>query len=172
MEDEDEEDHILQGINSYRTSLNLPALAKNDKAGCLADEIADKLEDEPCPRPVGASALAGTEAQAADYPDILKKCKIDINSTRDGVILPVCVPKRVSTLVLTNYTQSPYARYVNNSKYTGAGIGTEDDWTVLVLATNTPGGSFVSAAGLVWMVGMGHFLLSLLLGLCLVLVNY
>ncbi|THF95708.1 hypothetical protein TEA_025301 [Camellia sinensis var. sinensis] len=40
--------NLLQGINNYRQSLNRPPLTKNDKADCLADEIADQLEDQPC----------------------------------------------------------------------------------------------------------------------------
>lgn len=113
---------------------------KHDKADCIADEIADKLEDQNCMGAITRSQLA------SDYPNVLNKCKVDPNATRDGMILPVCVPRRVSTLVLTNYTQSQNARYLNDSRFTGAGIGTEDDWTVLVLATSTPGGNFANTA--------------------------
>lgn len=69
---------------------------------------------------------------------------MDVNATREGMVLPVCVPHRVSTLVLTNYTQSQNSRYLNDTKFTGVGVGAEDDWTVLVLTTSTPGGSFAS----------------------------
>lgn len=45
----EDEDVPLQGINSYRTSLDLtPLLAKNEKAGCLAEKIVDQLGDHPC----------------------------------------------------------------------------------------------------------------------------
>lgn len=144
----DEEDNLLQGLNSYRNSLQLPALAKNKKAECLANEVADKLEDKPCIGNTGAITTAsGPKPQIPNYPDLLKKCDIDPNTTTDGVILPVCVPNHVQTLVLTNYTHTQYTKYLNNSKYTGAGVGSEDDWMVVVLTTNTPSGSFASTNG-------------------------
>ncbi|KAL7205192.1 hypothetical protein ACSBR2_018177 [Camellia fascicularis] len=65
-------------------------------------------------------------------------------------VLPVCVPKLIPTLVLTNYMQSQFSRYVKNSKYTRVGIGSEDDWMVVVFTTNTPTGSFVSAADMIF----------------------
>jgi hypothetical protein len=68
----------------------------------------------------------------------IDKCDININTTTDGVILPVCVSKLEPTVVLSNYTHSDiYAKFLNNSKYTGVGLGSEDDWMVLVLTTNT-----------------------------------
>ncbi|CAH9073667.1 unnamed protein product [Cuscuta epithymum] len=143
---DDEEDHLLQGINSYRQSLNVPALAKHDKANCLAEEIADEIEDQPCPRPGSRSS----PPQIGNLQKHLDKCKIDANSTKDGAILPVCVRKRVPTLVLTNYTQSfQNAKFLNDSRFTGAGIGTDDDWTVLVLTTNTEAGMFAAASAAV-----------------------
>lgn len=109
----------------------------------MADEIADKLEDKSC----ASNTAPSMQSQLiSDYPSVLKKCKVDVNTTTDGMILPVCVAHRVATLVLTNYTQSQNARYLNASRFTGAGIGTEHDWTVLVLTTNTQGGSFASTA--------------------------
>ncbi|KAJ9557416.1 hypothetical protein OSB04_012030 [Centaurea solstitialis] len=145
----DEEDNLLQGINSFRQSRNLIALSKNDNAGCMADEIAEALEDKDCSTMAGPSTTTTTSAtqpRYANYPDVVKKCDIDINTTADGVILPVCVPKRVPTLVLTNYTQSSYASYLNNSRYTGVGIGKEKDWVVVVLTTDAPSGTFSNVA--------------------------
>ncbi|XP_050224972.1 uncharacterized GPI-anchored protein At3g06035-like [Mercurialis annua] len=163
---DDKEDSVLQGINSYRTSLKLPTLTKNDKAECLADEIADKLEDQPC------TTAGANSVQLSNYPELLSKCGIDVNNTRDGAVLPVCVPKLVPTLVLTNYTHSPYGKYVNDSRFTGAGLGSEDDWMVLVLSTNNPSGSFAGANSLVSKIGLGHCLMSLLLGVMLVYIVY
>ncbi|KAL0347977.1 UNVERIFIED_CONTAM: putative GPI-anchored protein [Sesamum angustifolium] len=163
----DEEDHLLQGINSFRQSSNVPALSKHDKANCVADEIADQLEDKHC---ASNTAPPAQSQLISDYPSVLKKCNIDVNTTRDGMILPVCVPHRVATLVLTNYTQSHNSRYLNDSRFTGAGIGTEDDWTVLVLTTNTPGGSFASRAGRLTVLGSSQYLPTLLLMLFLVLI--
>ncbi|XP_073023014.1 uncharacterized GPI-anchored protein At3g06035-like [Primulina eburnea] len=136
----DDEDDLLAGINSFRQSSNAPALSKNDKADCVAEEIANQLENKPC-----ASNTTTTQSQIiSDYPNVVQKCNVDGNTTTEGVVLPVCVPQRVSTLVLTNYTQSRNSRYLNDTKFTGVGVGTEDDWTVLVLTTSTPGGSFAN----------------------------
>ncbi|XP_021771897.1 uncharacterized GPI-anchored protein At3g06035-like [Chenopodium quinoa] len=145
--DDEEEDNLLQGLNSYRNSLQLPALTKNKQAGCLADEIADEMKDHPCVATVPANAVpGGTGTQFLNYPKLLKKCKINPNTTANGIILPVCVSKLVPTLVLTNYTRTGFARYINDTKFTGAGVGSEDDWMVVVLTTSTPGGSFASNA--------------------------
>lgn len=116
----------------------------------MADELADDLEDQPCTTMnAGANAVPSTQNQLTNYPSLLYKCNIDPNTTIDGVVLPVCVPHLVPTLVLTNYTRSQYAKYLNDSKFTGAGIGSEDDWTVLVLSTNTPTGTLSSDVSLV-----------------------
>lgn len=145
----EDEDNLLQGINSYRTSLNLPVLVKNSNAGCLADEIAEKLEHQPCTSASAASASStpGAVSHLPNFPELVSKCKIDINTTRDAVILPACVHELVPTLVLTNFTHSRYSKFLNDSKFTGAGLGSEDDWMVVVLTTNTPGGSFASGSG-------------------------
>ncbi|GFQ00129.1 uncharacterized GPI-anchored protein at3g06035 [Phtheirospermum japonicum] len=156
----DEEDNLLQGINSFRHSANVPPLTKHDKADCVAEQIADQLEDQHCASNTGPP----TQSQLiSNYPNVLRKCKIDVNTTRDGMILPVCVPHRVGTLVLTNYTQSRNSRFLNDSRFTGAGIGTEDDWTVLVLTTGTTGGSFASRACRHLVTVSGHYLPSLFL---------
>ncbi|KAL9676440.1 hypothetical protein QQ045_004654 [Rhodiola kirilowii] len=134
-----DEDRLLQGLNNYRIAQKLPVLKENDEADCLADEIADSLEDHPCTRPVSTNF--------ADYPKQLKKCKVDINNTRDAVILPACVPHLVSTQVLSNYTQNPtLSRAVNDTKYANIGLGSQDDWMVVVLSTTTPTGSLASGA--------------------------
>ncbi|GLT94967.1 hypothetical protein SLE2022_126760 [Rubroshorea leprosula] len=140
----DDEDNLLQGINSYRASLSLPVLTKNKNAYCAAGELADDLEDQSCD--AAAIPSPNTLSTLANYPKVASKCKIDVNTTTDGVIMPVCVRKLVPTLVLTNYTRTHYAKYLNESKYTGIGVGSEDDWTVVVLTTNTLAGSFASGA--------------------------
>ncbi|XWS57553.1 hypothetical protein CRYUN_Cryun09bG0184300 [Craigia yunnanensis] len=49
---DDEEDNLLQGLNSFRTSVNLPAFTKNKNAQCVAEEIADDIDDDqPCKNP-------------------------------------------------------------------------------------------------------------------------
>ncbi|KAL9450513.1 hypothetical protein AB3S75_012280 [Citrus x aurantiifolia] len=158
----DDEDNLLQGINSFRTSLGIPVLTKHKKAACLADEVAEDLEDQPC-----TSINIGVKSPPlSNYNRLVKKCDIDINTTRDGVVLPVCVHDLVPTLVLTNYTHSSYAQYLNNSKFAGAGVGSEDDWMVVVLTTNTAAGSFASGAhqSVVSEIGWKRYVVCLLLG--------
>ncbi|XP_057960461.1 uncharacterized GPI-anchored protein At3g06035-like [Malania oleifera] len=168
----DVEDKLFKGINNYRGTANLPALSENDHAGCLADEIAEKIEDQPCTKTTGAAS--GTQPRFSDYPDPLKKCHLNINNTKDGVILQACVPDLDSDLVLSNFTKTQYAKFLNDSKYTGAGIGSEGSWIVVILSTGTAGGSFEASdggVGLVWMGGAGKsWLVSLLMGLLLALV--
>ncbi|KAK6913894.1 hypothetical protein RJ641_021215 [Dillenia turbinata] len=142
---DDEEENLFQGINSYRTSLNLSSLTKNDNAACLAEEVADQFKKQPCTNTTGSNTVPGTEPQFSNYPDLLDKCHLNITNTRDGVILPACVPNLDPSLVLSNFTESLYSGYLNDSTYTGAGIGSEDNWIVVILSTNTSGGSFVTA---------------------------
>lgn len=143
---DDEKDSVLKGINSYRQTLNLPALAEVDKASCVADDIAEELEDEPCEKVNQYYPDDGGILKFPDFQKHVEKCGIYINSIADGVILPACVAKLEPTLLLSNYTHNDrYARYLNNSKYSGVGLGSEDDWMVLVLTTNTPTGVFSAA---------------------------
>nr|AFK45700.1 unknown [Lotus japonicus] len=145
--DHDEEDDLYQGINKYRESLNLTSLTKNENANCFADKIADQFKKQPCTNTTGANTVPGTEPQFDNYPKLLTKCKLNISNTRDGSVMPACVPGLVSTVVLTNFTQSLYSQNLNDSKYAGIGIGSEDNWIVVVLTTDTSGGSFVPEAG-------------------------
>ncbi|KAG7026251.1 putative GPI-anchored protein, partial [Cucurbita argyrosperma subsp. argyrosperma] len=140
------DDDLHRGINSYRASLNLTALVENDNAECLAEKIADKFKNQPCTNTTGSNTISGTEPQFDDYPNLLAKCNLNISNTRDGTIMPACVPNRVPDLVLTNFTKSQYSGKLNDTKYTGIGIGTEDDWVVVVLTTSTADGSFVPAS--------------------------
>ncbi|MBA0587245.1 hypothetical protein Gorai_000377 [Gossypium raimondii] len=61
--------------------------------------------------------------------------------------MPACVPNLVPNLVLTNFTQSQYNDNLNDTKYTGVGIGSDGDWIVVVLTTGTPEGSYSPATG-------------------------
>lgn len=135
----DEKESLLKGLNNFRQAQNLSALTMNNKASCFAKEIAKQLEGEPCSQVTDPNSVPGV-------PDILKKCKVNISSTTDGLMLSVCVVNRIPNLVLNNFTQTFYGKYLKSSKFTGAGIGKEDDWTVVVLSTNTPSGTFSSIA--------------------------
>ncbi|CAH8300258.1 unnamed protein product [Eruca vesicaria subsp. sativa] len=167
----EEEDNLLQGLNSYRSAQRVPPFAKNDKADCVADEIAEKLEDEPCTNHTAASTVTpgSVPPRLSDYQDILSECKVDPNTTRDGLILPVCIPNRVPTLALTNYTHTGYAQYLNDSRYVGAGVGSEKEWMVVVLTTSTQGGSFSTGEATSPRVMACFGLMGLLLNVLLVL---
>ncbi|XVF31315.1 hypothetical protein REPUB_Repub16aG0135200 [Reevesia pubescens] len=167
---DDEEDHLLQGLDSFRTSVNLPAFDKNKNAHCVAKNIADDIEDEPCSNP---SNTRGNESKLSDYPKAISKCEIDPNTTSDVLVLPVCVPKLVPTLVLTNFTRTHYAKFINDSSYSAIGLSSEDDWMVAVLVKDTPAGSLANGAySLVKAkVGLGHYMVLSLLGLVLCLLQ-
>ncbi|KAJ6323774.1 hypothetical protein OIU76_011128 [Salix suchowensis] len=113
----DEEDGLLRSINSYRTSLNLTVLTKNDNAECLAGEIADQFKNQPCTNSTGSNTVPGTETQFPNYPTLLAKCHLN----------------------------TQYSGNLNDTKFTGAGIGSDGNWIVVVLTTSTPEGSFVTS---------------------------
>ncbi|MCL7042590.1 hypothetical protein MKW94_013224 [Papaver nudicaule] len=169
--DNDEEENLFKSINSYRASLNLTAFTENDNAECLADKIADQFKKQPCTNTTGSYTVPGTESQFSKYPQFLEKCHLNINDTKNGVIMPVCVPKLDPALVLTNFTQTQYSAYVNDTKFTGAGVGSEDDWIVMVLTTSTPGGAFSPAGSAASVSDMGFtfLLISSFLGFFLAL---
>ncbi|XP_021761099.1 uncharacterized GPI-anchored protein At3g06035-like [Chenopodium quinoa] len=148
---DDEEDSLLQGINKYRTSLNLTAFTKNDNAECLAEQMADQFKDQPCTNSTGSNTVPGTENQFPNYPDFLAHCHLNISNTADGMIMPACVPNLDPTLVLWNFTKSQYSGNLNDTKYVGAGIASEGNWIVVVLTTNSSEGSFETykAAGFI-----------------------
>ncbi|CAN4112770.1 unnamed protein product [Withania somnifera] len=169
---DDEEDNLLRGINNYRASLNLTILRENDKAKCLADEMADQFKDQPCTNTTGANTVPGTEPQFSDYPKLLSKCKLNVTTTRDGMIMPACIPNLVPDLVLSNYTKSQYSNYLNDTKFSGVGIGSDDNWIVVVLTTSNPEGSFTadtSSANLVFQLGLISHAVFLLMAFLLVL---
>ncbi|PPS02195.1 hypothetical protein GOBAR_AA18457 [Gossypium barbadense] len=111
----DEEDDLLKGINSYRASLNLTSLTTNENAECLADELAEEFKNQPCTNSTGANTVPGTEPQFANYPNILAKCHLNVSVTRDGAVMPACVPNLAPSLVLTNFTQSQYSENLNET---------------------------------------------------------
>lgn len=150
------EDNLLQGINKYRTSLNLTALTKNQNAACLAGEMADQFKDQPCTNSTGANTVPGTEEQLPNYPDLISHCHLDITNTRDGMVMPACVPNLDPGLVLSNFTESQYSGSLNDTKFTGAGIGSAGNWVVVVLATNDPSGSFATAKGAAFIARPGN----------------
>ncbi|KAK8545994.1 hypothetical protein V6N13_067235 [Hibiscus sabdariffa] len=144
---DDEEDNLLQGFNSYRKSVNLPEFVKNQNAHCVAKKIAEDLDedsDQPCTNPSSSRDMNGTGL--SEYPKAISKCDINANTTSDVVVLPVCVPNLVPTLLLTNFTLTRYYRYINDSRFKEIGLGSADDWMVVVLSFNTTTGRLVSLA--------------------------
>uniref|UniRef100_A0A2C9VGY5 Uncharacterized GPI-anchored protein At5g19230-like domain-containing protein n=2 Tax=Manihot esculenta TaxID=3983 RepID=A0A2C9VGY5_MANES len=175
---------LFKSLNCHRAFLDLPTFVENKETGCFAGELAQKLGDQPCNE--ANSSSASNPLQLDQYPEILSKCNIDINNTKDDVALPVCVPQLAPTKVFTNYTRTDYAQYINDSNFAEAGVGSKGDWMVVVLSTNTAqnvtvAGDFAlanvlvttkkgqfaagSANSLVSKVGFGHCLMSFLLGM-------
>lgn len=121
------------------------SLTTNENAECLADELAEEFKNQPCTNSTGANTVPGTEPQFANYPNLLAKCHLNVSVTRDGAVMPACVPNLAPSLVLTNFTQSQYSENLNETKYMGIGIGSEGDWIVVVLTTNTAEGNYATA---------------------------
>ncbi|KAK7837358.1 putative gpi-anchored protein [Quercus suber] len=167
----DEEDDLFEGLNGYRSSSNLPNFTENSNAACLAEKIADKLDALSCENAFDYSSAPGNKPNFTNFDKLLDKCDINGNNTLDGVILPVCVPKLDPTAVLSNYTNSQYAKYLNDSSYTGAGIGSEDNWMVVILSTNTSTGSFSGADSLIANISMSNYLVALFFGLLVISVS-
>ncbi|XP_022961525.1 uncharacterized GPI-anchored protein At3g06035-like isoform X2 [Cucurbita moschata] len=111
---------------------------------CLASRFVYKLRDEPCSSPDDFHKEINSENTLADFLKLLKKCHIAYNSTVDGIMLPACVPHLDPKSVADNYTKSHDVDYINSKNFTGAGVGTSDDWIVLVLSTNTSTGNFAN----------------------------
>lgn len=140
----------------------------------MADQIAEQFEKQDCSNTTGADTVPGTENQFPNYPKLLDHCGLNITTTKDGVIMPACVPDLESNLVLSNFTKSQYSNSLNDSKYTGVGLASEDNWIVVVLTTSSPTGNYAPAsnvAGLVLKVGCHCYFLSFLLGFLMVLMS-
>ncbi|KAH0937191.1 LOW QUALITY PROTEIN: hypothetical protein HID58_004652, partial [Brassica napus] len=145
LSDNDEEDILLKGINDYRTSLNLTTLTHNNNAECLADELADQFKNQPCTNMTGPASVPGSQPGFTEFPKFLTKCRLNITATRDGEIMPACVPNLDASLVLSNFTKSRYNQNLNDSKFTGIGIASDDNWIVVILTTNTTEGGYTPA---------------------------
>nr|TKR84386.1 putative GPI-anchored protein [Populus alba] len=61
--------------------------------------------------------------------------------------MPVCAPADEVEAVplLHNYTRPPFKKYIKDKSYTGAGVGSNDYWMVVVLNRNTS--TWSSSAG-------------------------
>ncbi|WOL01830.1 GPI-anchored protein [Canna indica] len=142
---DDTSSELLDGLNKYRNSLNLSKLTENKNAACLAEQVALAFKDQDCSNSTGSDTVPGTEQQFPNFPDYLSTCHLNATVTRDGSVLPACVPGLVSDLVLSNYTKSQYNQNLNDSSVVGIGIADEGNWIVVVLTTNTDTGNYAPA---------------------------
>lgn len=168
----DEEDKLFQEINGYRHSLKLVNFTENEKAACLADKLADSLKHKPCDNKQAGhdySSFPGTEPKFDNFKKLLDKCDIDALTTKDGAILPVCAPEVNSTESISNYTKTEYAKFIKNSNYSGAAVGSKYKWIVVILTTASSDGhgTFSGAVSLVANISMANYMVALLLALLL-----
>ncbi|KAL4597060.1 hypothetical protein ACB092_12G208400 [Castanea dentata] len=143
------EKYLLEDLNLYRMSLISPNFTENNNAACLANNIASQLKNKTCKNTFHYSFTPGTKPNVTEYDKLMDGCDIKENHTIQGVILPVFVPKLDPFLVLFNYNTPQYAKYLKDSNYTDTRIGSEDNWMVVVLSTNTLAGFFFGAASLI-----------------------
>ncbi|KAJ6413951.1 hypothetical protein OIU84_006705 [Salix udensis] len=159
----DEKQDLLKNLNAYRTLfLDLPAFTKNKKANCLANEIADRL-DQPCDQTTRVDQI-----KLDSYADQLMDCT-GTNHVTDAVLMPVCAADKADEVALLhNYTRrNQYKKSIKDSSYTGAGVGSNDNWMVVVLNKNTS--TWSSSAGTNGLVS-GAGAVSLFLGILFYLV--
>ncbi|XP_057771774.1 uncharacterized GPI-anchored protein At5g19250-like [Salvia miltiorrhiza] len=141
-----EDDDLLKGIQQYRANLNLTALATTTVAECIADEIADTYQNQSCTNATTFNATAFNATTFPSYAAIMSKCVLNAtNASGSSQILPTCIPNQ-QNLVVSDFT-SKYATYLNSTGYSSIGVGSEDDWLV-VLLTNITGISPNGASGL------------------------
>ncbi|KAK7842421.1 uncharacterized GPI-anchored protein At5g19250 [Quercus suber] len=151
--------------------LHLANFTENSNAACLANKIADQLKNVTCKNAFHYSSTPGTKPNITDFDKLLDDCDIKENHSVQGVILPVCEPEINLSLMTDNYTittTSQYAKYLKDSNYTGIGIGSKDNWMVVVLSTNTSAGNFSHAASLIANFSMRNYLVALFIGFLVV----
>ncbi|XP_072976314.1 uncharacterized GPI-anchored protein At5g19250-like [Typha angustifolia] len=170
---DDTSTQLLQGINSYRASLNLSSLTENQNAACLAEQLAKQFKGNACSNSTGSDTVPGTEQQFPNYPDFLNSCHLNATVTQDAAVMPACIPGLVPDLVLSNFTKSQYNQNLNGSQFVGVGIADEGNWVVVVLSTNTPSGNFAPASDSSWAVSISPCcqLMLLFLGLISLLIS-
>nr|XP_023909077.1 uncharacterized GPI-anchored protein At5g19250-like [Quercus suber] len=171
MSDCDAKKNLFDEINGNRMPLHLANFTENSNAACLANKIADQLKNVTCKNAFHYSSTPGTKPNITDFDKLLDDCDIKENHSVQGVILPVCEPEINLSLMTDNYTittTSQYAKYLKDSNYTGIGIGSKDNWMVVVLSTNTSAGNFSHAASLIANFSMRNYLVALFIGFLVV----
>ncbi|KAL0552526.1 hypothetical protein IC582_011642 [Cucumis melo] len=164
------EDTLFKAMNIYRSSKELTPMNRNSKADCFVKQIAWDFDDQ-LPLSIftsGSNITPSNLTQLPNLPDYLTRCNIELNNTKNGLILPLHIPTLVSNLVLHGCTHSQMANYLSKPEFTSIGIGCYEQWAVFAFATDSPTGSFNSAVTLSKL-GLHHFYLvsSLLFGLFL-----
>eukprot|EP00249_Psilotum_nudum_P034397 c53401_g1_i1 orf=273-875(+) len=143
---------LLNDINQYRTQVvGISALSSNTGASCMAEKVLTKFKGTACTNSTGVDTVLGQEQQFPEYPDWVSTCKLAVESTHDGQILPECVPgndlSQSAKVASYNYTHSQDSEYINDTKYTSAGVASVDNWFVLILATNASTGDYQQTGG-------------------------
>ncbi|CAJ1976154.1 unnamed protein product [Sphenostylis stenocarpa] len=157
---DDKEKDLLHDINIYRKVLNLPVLDENEEASCLAEEIAEDLADTHCEVFHDYYPTPGANPKIPNFQKNVEKCHININTTTEGVIMPLCVHKLDRDDLFSNFSRSNrFTKYLKQSKYKIAGVGSEHDWMVLIISTNSSSGDFSSASSLLRLPSNPHFLM-------------
>lgn len=140
---------LLDQINQYRIAGNLPALTENQGAACVAQGLANYYKGKACTNSTGADALDGSQPE--NLPAVLPTCNLQPDNVENGFIAPDCVPPGTSPadaylVASQNYTEfDAYSEQLNNTQFTSAGVGSVDnEWFVLILATNESSGNYVS----------------------------
>ncbi|KAH7543086.1 uncharacterized GPI-anchored protein At5g19250 [Ziziphus jujuba] len=157
------EDVILKEINTFRKNTNHTEFSHNPNADCFADKVAESLKDEPCSRASDFFYQLGMVPRLPNYQQLFGKCNIKANTTKDAMMLPTCVPKLNKTLLIEDYTQSPYNKSLTNPSFTSIGVGSKDQWMVVLVTTNNSSGSFSSGSA-PSLLGLLHCLIGSFIG--------
>ncbi|XP_010492979.1 PREDICTED: uncharacterized GPI-anchored protein At5g19230-like [Camelina sativa] len=139
------EEGLVSGFNIYRKSINITTLAKNENAECFAEEIAGQFNNPPCTNVTGSTLVPETDPRIQNLPKLLAKCRLNTTVIRDGAVMQFCFPKHDQNPDLTKFSPA-VDQNLNDSKFTGIGMGSESDgeWLVVVLTTNTLEGGYAS----------------------------
>ncbi|CAK9314945.1 unnamed protein product [Citrullus colocynthis] len=141
-------EELFKGFNIYRNSQDRSVLTQNSKAKCIAEQIAKNWYNQlPCSRAINGDALLpSNQSQLPLFTQYSRKCKVNLNHTVDGIILPVYVPNSAEKLMLTNCTHSQAPKYLGSATYTRVGLATNEDCLVIALGTDAIGGSYSAGA--------------------------
>jgi len=104
----DNENDLLHDINTYRKVQNLPILEENYEASCLAIKFAYDLKDKHCEGFHDFHSLPSRNPNIPNFQKSVWKCDFIINTTKDWVLMPVCVPELREDDLFSNYTRNSH----------------------------------------------------------------